>query len=90
MTIKDLIIELEKYPKGLIVWVSDGGYIEGAVPLQTISKQLAYSADLDGDAVNNEYEYIKKEDIINYADTHKIIDLEDGEFVASKYILMIE
>lgn len=88
MSIAELIKELEKYPKDLKVWVSDGGYCEGATPLKSIEKVVAWEANLDGDAVDDEYEYILENQTTQYMDSHKIIHV-GSEIIASKYILMI-
>lgn len=57
MTVSELISELQKLEPDLEVWVSDGGYVEGATPLTKIETQSAWEAPLDRDEVNLEYVY---------------------------------
>jgi len=89
MTVKDLIEELQKYPEDLKVWVSDGGYCEGAEPLKNIEKVVAWEADLDGDVVDDEWEYMDKKSFKGCSYPHEIFEIGGDEIIVSKYILMI-
>jgi hypothetical protein len=89
MTVKELIEELQKYPKDLKVWVSDGGYCEGATPLKGIEKEVAWEAGLDGDAVGDEWEYMDKSYFKGCSYPHKTFEVGGDEIIVSKYILMI-
>ena len=58
MTVADLIAELQKLPPEMVVWVSEGGYVEGAMPLMKVEVEEAWAAALDGDEVDGEYHYV--------------------------------
>lgn len=92
MIVKELIKELQKYPEYLKVWVSDGGYVEGATPFKEFKVEQAYEAALNGDEVDDEYMYA--DDLTEdefYAYEQKGYKLfPDGQFPCfSKEILMI-
>jgi hypothetical protein len=89
MIIKELIEFLKLYPLDTKIWVSDKGYCEGAIPLETVELKLAYEADLDGDLVDDEWLTVDSNQIPNYEHSHRIIHEEDGDFVASKYVLLL-
>lgn len=86
MTKKELIELLEPYPDNITIWVSDGGYLEGATPLSKVYLEFAFDADLDGDLVSDEYTYdLEKE---NNDDYTKII--RDEQTILTKKVLIIE
>lgn len=62
MTVVELIEHLNKFPPDLKVWVSDGGYCEGAANCIEPQIILAIDAALDGDEVDEEYFYYDEED----------------------------
>ena len=62
MTVADLIQMLEVLPQDLTVWVSDGGYCEGAARLTEVQFVNAWDSGLDGDEVNDEYIYNEGQD----------------------------
>ena len=54
---------LEKYPDDMDVWFSpDIGIGEGGVRLQSLKVESAFDAGLDGDEIDDEYEYIEDMD----------------------------
>ncbi len=55
MTVKELIEHLSKFPQDLKVWVSDGGYCEGAANCIEPVELVAWEAGLDGDEVDDEW-----------------------------------
>ena len=59
MNIKTLKEILNSYPDEMEIWVSDNDLGEGASPLESIKKELAWEANLDGDLINDEYYYVE-------------------------------
>lgn len=59
MTVQQLIEHLQQFPPDLEVWVSDGGYCEGATKCIAPEKKIAWEAGLDGDEVGDEWVYDK-------------------------------
>lgn len=57
MKVSELIEKLQQFPPDLNVWVSDGGYCEGAEPCIDPIVRFAWDAALDGDEVSDEYFY---------------------------------
>lgn len=55
MRVCDLIDLLNTFPSYLDVWVSDAGYAEGGTPLMSVEEISAYSANLDGDEIGDEW-----------------------------------
>ncbi len=58
MNIKTLKEILNSYPDDMEIWVSDNDLGEGASPLESIKKELAWEANLDGDLIYDEYYYL--------------------------------
>lgn len=90
MIVSELIAELQKLPPDLKVWVSEGGYVEGAMPLTKIEVEDAWSAGLDGDEVDDEYHFVgdvgdSREDL--KAKGYKLVD---GNQVWTKKIVVIK
>lgn len=54
MLVKELIEKLQELPQDLKIWVSDGGYAEGATPLTKIEVVNASGSGLDGDEIDDE------------------------------------
>jgi hypothetical protein len=89
MKVKELINILSQYPEDMEVWVSDRGYCEGGEKLTTVEKLLAYDASLDGDEINDEYIYVKGEDIDIQEHLAKGYILTDDGSVLSKHIIYL-
>jgi hypothetical protein len=92
MTVKELIEKLQKYPENLKIWVSDGGYLEGAIPFKEFKVEQAHEAGLDGDEVDDEYMYAEElnEDEFYAYEQEGYKHFPDEKFsVLSKEILMI-
>lgn len=58
MTVKELIKHLNKFPLDLKVWVSDGGYCEGATRCIEPVELIAWEAGLDGSILSSTLEQI--------------------------------
>ena len=96
MTVKELIEHLSKFPPDLKVWVSDGGYCEGANCCIEPEMLLAIDATLDGDEVDEEYFYYDEEDDDD-VDTYAPIILNPEQYGYypfdegySKYIILLK
>jgi hypothetical protein len=102
MIVADLIKELQKYPQDLGIWVSDDNMGEGALPLLKVRKVLAVEAGLDGDEVDDEYDYPEEFDklepesveftqlIMHWNEKGYRYIAYPGEHAVSKYILLLE
>ena len=92
MNKKQLIEILEPFSDDIEIWVDDNGLGEGGTPLESVEKQFAFLAGLDGDLINNEYTYAW--------DENENLDVEEmkskgytyisKETVFSKEILLIK
>ena len=59
MNVKQLKDILNQYHDDMELWVSDNDLGEGAKLLESVKKELAFKASLDGDLIENEYYYVK-------------------------------
>lgn len=90
MNVKQLKEILNQYNDDMELWVSDNDLGEGAKPLESIKKELAFKASLDGDLIDNEYYYVEYE---NESEIKKLIKegylFCDNNKILSKEILII-
>ena len=90
MNKKQLIEALKPFPDDFELWVDDRGSWEGGLRLLKVEKVLAWNAGLDGDEIDDEYEYLWDDVEVPSNEDGSYTFIKGNPAVMSKTILLLK
>lgn len=90
MNKKQLIEVLEPFPDDMEIWIDDRGSWEGGLRLLKVEKVLAWNAGLDGDEIDDEYEYLWDDVEVPSNEDGSYTFIKGNPAVMSKTILLLK